>query len=290
MMYQDFATFHNRLMLRATLTLETGLRVGSGAGDSVVGADIPIVCDALGRPFIPGSSFKGALRATVERLARTINRPPTLWACENPLNLDDPDHGACVPRKGKKDGTGRKGKEEILRGATVNGRIDEQKFARELAAETCTVCRLFGSPWLASKVRIKDLPLLEESWAGHVEVRTGVGIDRDTRTAAGQVLYSFEAVPAGTQFRCEIVVENADEVELGLLLLGLREMQQGHVPLGGARSRGLGWGKLSDWEEIGWVDKSNLLDYLTEGKAGTPPKPLEDYVKGLKGVLAGGGA
>jgi len=278
MMYQDFATFHNRLMLRATLTLETGLRVGSGAGDSVVGADIPIVCDALGRPFIPGSSFKGALRATVERLARTINRFPVLWACTDPL---DHKAGACVTAKRK---------DKMLADATDNGRINERKFARELAAETCTVCRLFGSPWLASKVRIKDLPLLEESWAGHVEVRTGVGIDRDTRTAAGQVLYSFEAVPAGTQFRCEIVVENADDVELGLLLLGLSEMQQGRVPLGGARSRGLGWGKLSDWEEIGWVDKSNLLDYLTEGKVGTPPKPLEDYVKGLKGVLAGGGA
>lgn len=279
-MYQDFATFHNRLMLQATLTLETGLRVGSGAGDSVVGADIPIVHDALGRPFIPGSSFKGALRATVERLARTINHPPVLWCCPDPLDHKD---GACVTAKRK---------EEILTSATDNGRIDEQRFARELAAETCTVCRLFGSPWLASKVRFKDLVLLQKSWAGHVEMRTGVGIERDTHTAAGQVLYSFEAVPAGTQFHCGIIVENADEVELGLLLLGLREMQQGRVPLGGARSRGLGWSKLSNWEKIEWVDadKDNLLDYVTAGKTGAPPKPLEDYIKGLKGVLAGGGA
>jgi CRISPR-associated RAMP protein (TIGR02581 family) len=283
MMYQDFATFYNRLMLQATMTLETGLRIGSGAGDSVVGANIPVVRDALGRPFIPGSSFKGALRVTVERLARTIDRRPILWACHNPLDTKstDPERRACVTDKDKED---------ILRDATTNGRIDEQKFARDLAAKTCTVCRVFGSPWLASKVRIKDLSLLEKSWAGRVEVRTGVGIERDTRTAAGQVLYSFEAVPAGTQFRCEIVVENADEVELGLLLLGLREMQQGRVPLGGARSRGLGWSKLSDWEEIEWVDQSNLLDYITAGKTGAPPKPLKDYIKGLKDALGEGGA
>lgn len=274
-MYHDFATFHNRLTLRATMTLKTGLRVASGAGDSVVGADIPIVRDALGRPFIPGSSFKGALRATVERLARTIN---PAWACTDPL---DHQTWACVT-SGRKD--------DILREATDNGRVDEQKFARDLAAETCAVCRLFGSPWLASKVRIKDLLLLDESWAEHIEVRTGVGIDRDTRTAASQVLYSFEAVPAGAQFRCEIVVENVGETELGLLLLGLREMQQGRVPLGGARSRGLGWGELSAWEEVEWVDQGNLLDYLTEGKTWAPPKPLEDYVRGLKEILARGGA
>jgi len=276
-MYQDFATFQNRLMLRAMLTLETGLRVGSGAGDSVVGADIPVVHDMLGYPFIPGSSFKGALRVTVERLARTLNHRPMLWACENPLDIKA---GTCVTSTRK---------ERILQLSTTGGRIDDQKFACDLAAETCTVCRLFGSPWLAAKVRVKDLLLVKASWPGHVEVRTGVGIDRDTRTAASQVLYSFEAVPAGTQFHCELVVENADEVELGLLLLGLREMQAGRVPLGGARSRGLGWSVLSKWEEVMWVDRNNLLDYLTEGKTGAPPKPLEDYVKGLRTLLAEGG-
>ncbi len=276
-MYKDFATFHNRLILEGTLTLDTGLRIGSGAGDSVIGADIPIVYDALGRPFIPGSSFKGALRATVERLARTIDQQPRLWACANPL---DHEKGICVTE-------GRK--EKLLEEATQNGRIDEQKFARTLAAETCTVCRLFGSPWLASKVRTKDLSLIEKSWAGHVEVRTSVKIDRDTRTAVHQGLYSFETVPAGAQFGCEIIVENIEEEELGLLLLGLREMQRGRVPLGGARSRGLGWGKLSNLESA-WVDRDNLSEYLTEGQAGEPPKPLESYIHKLKDVIGKGGA
>ncbi len=285
-MYQDFATFHNRLTLRATLTLKTGLRIGSGAGDSVVGAEIPIVRDALGRPFIPGSSFKGALRAAVERIARTINRRPDLWACANPL---DHEAGACITRRRK---------EELLREATTNGRIDEQEFARTVAKETCTVCRLFGSPWLAAKLRVKDLSLIEESWAGRVEVRTGVGIDRDTCTAAGQVLYSFEVVPAGTRFRCELVVENADDVELGLLFLGLREMQRGRIPLGGARSRGLGWAELSGWETFERIDREHLLDYLIEGKiegkieekTDKRESPEDHYIEKLRESLAGGGA
>lgn len=276
--YHDFSRFHNRMALEGTLKLEAGLRIASGASDSVIGADISVIRDALGRPFIPGSSFKGALRATVERLARTLDRRPMVWACDNPL-----DHraGACV--------TGER-KAEILADATGNGRVDEQKFARNLAAETCTVCRLFGSPWLASKVRVKDLPLKEESWVGRVEVRTGVGIDRDTRTAAKNVLYSFEALPSGTEFTCEIIVENAREIELGLLMLGLREMKAGRVPLGGARSRGLGWGKLLDLRCVGWVDRDNLLDYLTTGVAGAPKKSLSDYIQDVRQVVAGGGA
>jgi CRISPR-associated RAMP protein (TIGR02581 family) len=276
--YHDFSRFHNRMALEGTLKLETGLRIASGASDSVTGADIPIIRDALGQPFIPGSSFKGALRATVERLARTLNRPPELWACPDPL-----DHraGACV--------TGKR-KAGILADVTDNGRVDEQAFTLALAAETCTVCRLFGSPWLASKVRVRDLPLKRESWVGRVEVRTGVGIDRDTRTAAKNVLYSFEALPSGTEFTCEIIIENAAKIELGLLALGLREMEAGRVPLGGARSRGLGWSKLLDLRCVGWVDQDNLLDYLTTGMAGTPEKSLSDYIQDVRQAIAGGGA
>lgn len=281
-MTYDFATFHNRLTLKALLTLETGLRIGSGAADSVVGADIPVVCDALGRPYIPGSSFKGALRVTIERVARTINRPPVLWSCGNPLDLkgNNPAQSTCVSSDLKA---------ALLHQATTGNQVNEQKFAHDLAERTCTVCSLFGSPWLAAKVRVKDLPLVEESWGGHVEVRNGVAIDRDTRTVSGKALYSFETVPAGAEFTCEIVAENVTDVELGLLLLGLKEMQAGRVPLGGARSRGLGWGKLSQQLEVTWVDQRNLLDYLTEGHTGQPPHPLDTYIKNLKQVLAEGG-
>ena len=208
----------------------------------------------------------------------TINHRPSVWACDDPL-----DHvgGSCVTNVRK---------ETLLTAATdAQGRLDEAAFARSLGAETCTVCRLFGSPWLASKIRIKDLSLQEDSWTGRVETRTGVGIDRDTHTASPKALYSFEVVPPEALFDFEVVIENADEVELGLLVMGLRELEAGRVTLGSAGSRGLGWCKLLDLKCAEWVDAANLLTYLAGGKMEAPPKALDDYIQSVSQAILGGG-
>lgn len=272
--YLDFSRFHNRLRLTGLLVLETGLRVGAGSEDSVVGADMPVVRDAWGRPFIPGASLKGVLRAEVERLARTINRHPLVWACPNPLDIRE---GLCV--------TDSRKRELIRQARRPDGQVDEGDFTRTVAAATCPVCRLFGSPWLAGKLRIRDLPIEEKTWAGRLEVRNGVGIRRDTRTAAKGILYSYEAVPAGARFDCEILIENADEVELGLAMLGLRELVQGRLLLGGSRSRGLGRARVEGWETIQWVngaDTEGLLDYLATGKGKSLTQAnLDDYITKL---------
>jgi CRISPR-associated RAMP protein (TIGR02581 family) len=284
--YLDFSQFRSRVRLVGKLVLETGLRVGAGAKESVIGASISVVKDAWGKPFIPGSSLKGALRAYVEQLARTMalqapkdkHGRPLVWACENPL---DTEKGLCVKAKRK---------EELVKKAK-----DERELARLIASESCPVCRLFGSPWLAGKLRVKDLPVDEDTYVGRVEVRDGVGIRRDTRTVARQLLFNFEAVPAGTCFDFEMVIENADEVEMGLAMLGLRELQQGRVFLGGARSRGLGRVKLeinfdpdSGTGRVDAQDTETLLDYLATGKM----KPLaqadpDNYIKELIKVLKG---
>ena len=290
--YLDWSEFHNRLILEAQLTMDTALRIGSGDASTAVGPYIPVVRNALGQPYIPGSSFKGVLRSIVERFARTVDCKPDLWACEDPLALKNPRNGACVPSKGKGENGERKGKDLLLAASQVNGQVDERAFTNALVAHTCTVCRLFGSPWLASKIQVKDLVLDEVTWLGHVELRYGVAIDRDTRTAAPHHLYQFETVPAGTEFRCEIIAENINPLEIGLLMLGLRQMQEGQVSLGGARSRGLGWATLSDLT-AGWVDgkdKNRLLDYVTQGKVEQLSSvQLQEYIKSLKAVVAGGG-
>jgi CRISPR-associated RAMP protein (TIGR02581 family) len=264
--YLDFAQFYNRLHLTGALVLDTGIRIGAGSEDSILGADISVVRDAWARPFIPGSSLKGILRAEVERLARTIAlRSPKdadgqqlVWACLNPLDMRQ---GLCVSATRK---------EELAKDATrSDGLVDENKFTKSIAQESCPVCRLFGSPWLAGKLRVRDLPIDEKTWAGRVEVRDGVGIRRDTHTAAKNVLYSHEVVPAGAHFKIQILIENANDVELGLAMLGLRELQQGRLSIGGTSSRGLGRIRLEPWETIEFVngaDTDGLLDYLANGK------------------------
>jgi CRISPR-associated RAMP protein (TIGR02581 family) len=284
--YLDFAHFHNRLQLTGALVLDTGVRIGAGAEDSIVGADISVVRDAWARPFIPGSSLKGILRAEVERLARTIasrvqkdsHNQSVVWACSNPLDMRE---GLCVSATRK---------EELARDARrSDGLVDENKFTKSIAQESCPVCRLFGSPWLAGKLRVRDLPIDEKTWAGRVEVRDGVGIRRDTHTAAKNVLYSYEVVPAGARFNIQILIENANDVELGLGMLGLRELQQGRLSIGGVSSRGLGRVRLEPWETIEFVngtDTDGLLDYLANGKGKKLIQDdLDQYIKDLVNKL-----
>jgi len=86
----DFNLFKNRLRLTGTLELETALRVGYGTTDGLSSADISVVKDNLCRPYIPGSSFKGVLRAHIERIIRQVEPKfgYGFGAC-NPLRDDE---------------------------------------------------------------------------------------------------------------------------------------------------------------------------------------------------------
>jgi CRISPR-associated RAMP protein (TIGR02581 family) len=115
------------------------------------------------------------------------------------------------------------------------------------------------------------------------EVRDGVGIDRDLGSARKGIKYDYEVVPAGARFDVCIVLENAEEWEIGLLLLSLKAMEQGELPIGGKTTRGLGWGKLIDLK-VQQVDKSTLLTYLQCSGAQTfePSRFIDAFVKALK--------
>jgi CRISPR/Cas system CSM-associated protein Csm3 (group 7 of RAMP superfamily) len=67
-----------------------------------------------------------------------------------------------------------------------------------------------------------------------------VAINRDTETAEGGMLYDYEVVPAGTRFDFELVLEQAEAWQQGMVLLLLKPWERGEVRVGGFRSRGLG--------------------------------------------------
>ena len=53
-----------KLILEGELHCVTGLHVGAGKGSlEIGGADNPVVKDSTGRPYIPGSSLRGRIRA-----------------------------------------------------------------------------------------------------------------------------------------------------------------------------------------------------------------------------------
>lgn len=259
----SFDKFASRTTIRGDLIAETGLHIGVG-GSSIdpSATDSPVIRDSRGRPFIPGSSLKGAIRSHLEKLLRGLDR--------NGLRSCDPLADPCISAEAKNGKDGMKEVKEKLEGqAMTGGRRDSELYDRRLTdyvvRNSCTICALFGSPWLAAHVMIKDSFVHLNGWGRRVELRDGVGIDRDTETARHGIKYDFEVVPATTGFDLEIVAENLDNRLSGLLAVALREMEQGRIALGGKTTRGLGAVRLVT-REIETVTADGLLDYLISGK------------------------
>jgi CRISPR-associated RAMP protein (TIGR02581 family) len=234
----DFHRLTSRLRLTGSLITHTALRVGSSGG-GLDGVDLPVIKDATGRPFIPGASFKGALRSTIEALVRGVEGHPEVRACDPLADDDDAPPGvkSCGHHKhGKRDSVDPEGH--------------------------CAVCRLFGSHILASHVRFCDA-LLQPPKDGApnripVEIRDGVAIDRDLRRVSGQRKYDFEVVSPGTAFALEIFVENPRPWLMGLLVMGFDQLAEGFTALGGFTSRGLGRVSFT-WSSIKSITARALL-------------------------------
>ena len=59
-----------KLILSGELLCETGLHIGAGKGSlEIGGGDNPVVKDAFGLPYVPGSSLRGKLRSLLEQFA-----------------------------------------------------------------------------------------------------------------------------------------------------------------------------------------------------------------------------
>ena len=248
-----FDTFKNRLEITGTLTTVTALRISAGRSTEPIGSDLPVIKDALGRPLIPGSSFKGALRSRLESFLRGILGSDRKLVA-NPAVNDEWSLTATELSEFK---------EKILK--NVKQEEKEDRLNDFILSNTDLISHLFGSPWIASKFQVRDLTVQADVWFGQYQERDGVAIDRDTETAADGKLYDYQVVPAATPFDFKAVVENAQDWELGLLMIGLHQFETEQIPLGGGRSRGLGVVKLKI-DKRRWVDVENhpelLLEYL----------------------------
>ena len=239
-----FDTFKNRLEITGTLVTVTALRVSAGRSTEPIGTDLPVIKDAFGRPLIPGSSFKGALRSRLESFLRGIlgsdRKLVANPAIEEEWSID---------------------KHEIKQFKELYQ--NDQELTNIILENTDLASHLFGSPWLASKFQVRDLTVLPDKWFGQYQERDGVAIDRDTETAANGKLYDFQVVPAATPFEFRATVENAKPWELGLLMIGLHQFETEQIPLGGGRSRGLGVVRLAV-EQLRWFDAEGNPDKLIE--------------------------
>jgi len=208
----DFDIFTNRCTITASLELETPLRIGGGqnaAAYSISAAPVLQTYNAKTKvyePYIPGSSLKGVLRSTVERIIRTFD-----------------EKKSCVSV-----GAGHR------------------------PCGGCITCDIFGSMDAGAKVRIRD---------AHKSSDTGIVLkdqfhcatlyDRDLNTLKdyqNRVKTSprvEETVTSGSGFNVQIDIDNARDLEIGLVLLALDEFNQKRIQLGGGSSRGNGFANIN---------------------------------------------
>lgn len=262
-----FDVFKNRLEITGTLETLTAMRIGSGKSTDAIGTDLPVIKDSFGKPLIPGSSFKGAMRSRLESFLRAVDER----FAKDPSSLIGEDYTAAI----------RQYKQSYEN--------NDMALSTALIRLADPVSRIFGAPWLAGKLQVRDLPVVPSAWFGQYQERDGVVIDRDTETAGNK--YDFQVVPAGTTFEFKAAVENAQEWELGLIMLGLQQFEQAQVPLGGGRSRGLGVVQLTVEATRWWnmapaagddPDPAKVLDYMQVAASGAVPPPDETNLETLR--------
>jgi len=267
-------------ILHGELSCDTGLHIGTGEHVSPGASDLPVAKDAVGHPFIPGSSLKGVLRSLAERLVSSLTPvecpidPVRFGQKFTSCLLHTESHFCLSTCQAYKDEFTRKQDRDEFR--------SDNEMTGWIRQHTCSICQFFGSPYLAGRVWVKDAFVSSEPLP--LEVRSGVAIDRDRRAAAAHLLFDLEVVSPTTGFDVEIRVENADRVELGLLFLVLDQLNQGELRLGGRGSAGLGWVQFQRTQVVHLaadegddaIYRARLLNYLLGQDVGILPASEAD--------------
>lgn len=214
-----------KLILSGELHCETGLHIGAGKGSlEIGGADNPVVKDAFGLPYIPGSSLRGRIRSLLE-LSQGLTSPADLVYLSRRKGQEVRIHNSNDP-----------GDEICLLFGRNAGRMDRV----EGEAVECST----ASP---ARLTVYDAPLETESITAQMrenlddeitEVKSENSVDRITAQANPRTL---ERVPAGARFRVKMILDILCEEDKELpvrLVEGLRLLEDD--ALGGGGSRGSG--------------------------------------------------
>ncbi len=193
---------------RITAKVDTALCIGD-SGSSETGVDRATVKTSDGKLYIPASTLKGIWRHACEVIARSqgdfvCKSPRAEEMCPRPL-----EEYQVADTKSVKDGH-------------------------------CTICQIFGSPKMASRIFINDLLADTDLAAGSTEVRNGVTINRRRGVAEHQRLYFTETSlsNADISFSGDVTINaKVTDEQIELLRAGLKFIHA----IGTGKSRGLGW-------------------------------------------------
>jgi CRISPR-associated RAMP protein (TIGR02581 family) len=244
--------------------------------------------------FLPGSSLKGVFRSHIEKVICSLK-----------------SRVACYPFSGSED---KEADLELRRrdycdscSAKFTGAGHSNDTTEQVYAQSCPVCRLFGSTGFIGRVAIGDAYLVE----GQVkendpeqraikEQRDGIGIDRLTGGASNGAKFELEVVTTGVAFETDIHLRNFEVWQLGMLFVVMQDMKDELIRIGSGRSRGLGKVKaeLSDASKgivISTIRNSSepaselwgLGRWLNDGSYGTRQDDLLTLANSVEGTVEG---
>jgi CRISPR-associated protein Csm3 len=214
-----------KLILEGEMLCESGLHVGAGKGSlEIGGADNPVVKDAQGRPYVPGSSLRGRIRSLLEQATGMAVPSELVYISKRKgqevriHQSDRPDDEIC-----------------ILFGRSP-GRVEKASGGDESGAQA-TPARLsvFDAPLIPGSITPQMRENLDDELT---EVKSENAIDRITSQANPRTL---ERVPAGARFRIRMVLDllcPEDSVLPALLVQGLRLLEDDALGGGGSRGNG----------------------------------------------------
>jgi CRISPR-associated protein Csm3 len=236
-----------KLILEGEMHCETGLHVGAGKGSlEIGGADNPVVKDAHGRPYVPGSTLRGRIRALLEQSTGMAIPSELVFISKRKgqevriHQSDRPDDEICI-LFGRSPGRMEK----------VGGGDIESNYA------TPARLSVFDAPLVPESITPQMRETLDDELT---EVKSENAIDRITSQANPRTL---ERVPAGASFRIRMVLDilcAEDAVLPALLAQGLRLLEDD--ALGGGGSRGSGRVRFDNLK-LTWRGK----DYYASGAA-----------------------
>jgi CRISPR-associated protein Csm3 len=214
-----------KLILEGEMLCESGLHVGAGKGSlEIGGADNPVVKDAQGRPYVPGSSLRGRIRSLLEQATGMAVPSELVYISKRKgqevriHQSDRPDDEIC-----------------ILFGRSP-GRMEKAGGGDESGVHA-TPARLsvFDAPLIPGSITPQMRENLDDELT---EVKSENAIDRITSQANPRTL---ERVPAGARFRIRMVLDllcAEDSVLPGVLVQGLRLLEDDALGGGGSRGNG----------------------------------------------------
>ena len=236
-----------KLILEGELHCETGLHIGAGKGSlEIGGSDNPVVKDASGHPYIPGSSLRGKIRSLLEQFSGAATASEMVYLSRRKgqevriHQSDRPDDEICLL-------FGRNaGRMERVTGEPVEG---HNASPSRLA--------VFDAPLEMESITVSMRENLDDELT---EMKSENAIDRLTSQANPRTL---ERVPAGARFRVRFIVDvlcDEDAPLFGHLVQGLRLLEDD--ALGGGGSRGSGRVRFSNLKLV-WRNR----EYYASGGA-----------------------